>query len=322
MHGVGGCDLAPMQAELQLRHRAWLSSACSRVRHIRHPCGPRAQHSARGKHCSCSSERRVTGGQCNKLSIAAGVAAQTSEQCTAGERSLQQTLQLKTLSDARQVNGHFKAKLDPLGLDARPVPLELDPALYGFSKEDVDRECALSPNDIMHARIAAYTVQRYALPPGLQRHSEEDLYGSGSLQESYLPVGGVARKVVVVFCSRDLRSVLFSTGLVAYAEGRAGMHSGGQEHCWQPLSSLAACKEALTAAHARFFLGTWNMKGFLSEERPIRTLREVLQRLNDVYCSTIGYEVRPAWRATPWRPTRAGSKKLMLCLVTQSYLDV
>lgn len=41
----------------------------------------------------------------------------------------------------------------------------------------------------------------------------------------------------------------------------------------------------------RFFLGTWNMKGFLSEERPIRTLREVLQRLRESYCGQIGYEV-------------------------------
>ena len=43
------------------------------------------------------------------------------------------------------------------------------------------------------------------------------------------------------------------------------------------------------------------MKGFLSEERPIRTLREVLQRLNDVYCSTIGYEVRLTGHVTLWR---------------------
>ena len=34
------------------------------------------------------------------------------------------------------------------------------------------------------------------------------------------------------------------------------------------------------------------MKGFLSEERPIRTLREVLQRLRESYCGKIGYEVR------------------------------
>ena len=33
------------------------------------------------------------------------------------------------------------------------------------------------------------------------------------------------------------------------------------------------------------------MKGFLSEERPIRTLREVLQRLRESYCGKIGYEV-------------------------------
>lgn len=41
----------------------------------------------------------------------------------------------------------------------------------------------------------------------------------------------------------------------------------------------------------RFFLGTWNMSGFLSEDRPIRTLREVLRRLKESYCGTVGYEV-------------------------------
>ena len=39
-----------------------------------------------------------------------------------------------------QVNGHFMADLDPLGLDRRPMPIELDPALYGFSDKDLDRE--------------------------------------------------------------------------------------------------------------------------------------------------------------------------------------
>ena len=34
------------------------------------------------------------------------------------------------------------------------------------------------------------------------------------------------------------------------------------------------------------------MAGFLSEERPIRTLREVMHRLRESYCGTIGYEVR------------------------------
>ncbi len=53
----------------------------------------------------------------------------------------------------RQVNGHFKAKLDPLGLDARPVPLELDPALYGFSDKDLDRERAPAPGSIGFAQL-------------------------------------------------------------------------------------------------------------------------------------------------------------------------
>jgi 2-oxoglutarate dehydrogenase E1 component len=39
-----------------------------------------------------------------------------------------------------QVNGHFAAKLDPLGLDNRPTTQELDPAFYGFKETDLDRE--------------------------------------------------------------------------------------------------------------------------------------------------------------------------------------
>ena len=39
-----------------------------------------------------------------------------------------------------QVNGHYIADLDPLHLDKRPMPVELDMALYGFSDKDLDRE--------------------------------------------------------------------------------------------------------------------------------------------------------------------------------------
>jgi hypothetical protein len=39
-----------------------------------------------------------------------------------------------------EVVGHFMAKLDPLGLDHRPMPVELDPSLYGFTEADLDRE--------------------------------------------------------------------------------------------------------------------------------------------------------------------------------------
>ena len=53
------------------------------------------------------------------------------------------------------------------------------------------------------------------------------------------------------------------------------------------------CSLGLWGPVRRFFLGTWNMSGFLSEDRPIRTLREVLRRLKESYCGPIGFEVRP-----------------------------
>lgn len=39
-----------------------------------------------------------------------------------------------------------------------------------------------------------------------------------------------------------------------------------------------------------FFIGTWHQAGFLSEDRPTATLRHILKRLQETYCSTIGYE--------------------------------
>jgi len=39
-----------------------------------------------------------------------------------------------------------------------------------------------------------------------------------------------------------------------------------------------------------FFIGVWRMKGFLHEDRPVQTLRGVLQRLRETYCGNIGYE--------------------------------
>eukprot|EP00879_Flechtneria_rotunda_P007432 GHRR01007796.1.p1 GENE.GHRR01007796.1~~GHRR01007796.1.p1 ORF type:complete len:742 (+),score=239.80 GHRR01007796.1:134-2359(+) len=94
-------------------------------------------------------------------------------------QTIQESMRLVLLVRAFQVNGHFAATLDPLGLDKRPLNPELDPASYGFTEADLDRE---------------------------------------------------------------------------------------------------------------FFLGTWNMSGFLNENRPIRTLRETLDRLQETYCGNIGYE--------------------------------
>jgi 2-oxoglutarate dehydrogenase complex dehydrogenase (E1) component-like enzyme len=94
-------------------------------------------------------------------------------------QTIQESMRLLLLVRAYQVGGHYAAHLDPLGLDARPPPPELDPTFYGFTAADLDRE---------------------------------------------------------------------------------------------------------------FFLGTWNQEGFLSESRPVRTLREILSRLRETYCGSVGYE--------------------------------
>lgn len=94
-------------------------------------------------------------------------------------QTIQESMRLLLLVRAYQVNGHMKAKLDPLGLEEREIPLDLDPGLYGFTEADLDRE---------------------------------------------------------------------------------------------------------------FFLGVWRMSGFLSENRPVQTLRSILSRLEQAYCGTIGYE--------------------------------
>lgn len=50
-------------------------------------------------------------------------------------------MKLLQLVRAYEVMGHFHAQLDPLGLDQRPKLPELDPAYYGFTDADMDREC-------------------------------------------------------------------------------------------------------------------------------------------------------------------------------------
>ncbi|CAB4301112.1 unnamed protein product [Prunus armeniaca] len=55
-------------------------------------------------------------------------------------QTIQESMRLLLLVKAYQVNGHMKAKLDPLGLEERAIPDDLDPCLYGFSEADLDRE--------------------------------------------------------------------------------------------------------------------------------------------------------------------------------------
>ncbi|KAE8701551.1 2-oxoglutarate dehydrogenase, E1 component isoform 5 [Hibiscus syriacus] len=55
-------------------------------------------------------------------------------------QTIQESMRLLLLVRAYQVNGHMKAKLDPLGLEEREIPYDLDPALYGFTETELDRE--------------------------------------------------------------------------------------------------------------------------------------------------------------------------------------
>ncbi|XAR66337.1 Oxoglutarate dehydrogenase (succinyl-transferring) [Bertholletia excelsa] len=55
-------------------------------------------------------------------------------------QTIQESMRLMLLVRAYQVSGHMKAKLDPLGLKQRKIPEDLNPALYGFTEADLDRE--------------------------------------------------------------------------------------------------------------------------------------------------------------------------------------
>uniref|UniRef100_A0A803NDP7 2-oxoglutarate dehydrogenase, mitochondrial n=1 Tax=Chenopodium quinoa TaxID=63459 RepID=A0A803NDP7_CHEQI len=94
-------------------------------------------------------------------------------------QTIQESMKLLLLVRAYQVNGHLKAKLDPLNLEHRVVPEVLSPEFYGFTEADLDRE---------------------------------------------------------------------------------------------------------------FFIGVWKLSGFLSENRPVNTLRSILDRLEQTYCGSMGYE--------------------------------
>lgn len=55
-------------------------------------------------------------------------------------QEIEDALKLVTLIRAFQVRGHAIAKLDPLDLDHRPIPAELQPESYGWTAADLDRE--------------------------------------------------------------------------------------------------------------------------------------------------------------------------------------
>lgn len=93
--------------------------------------------------------------------------------------TVHESMQLLLLVRAYQINGHMKARIDPLNLEERKAPDDLNPSTHGFTAADLDRQ---------------------------------------------------------------------------------------------------------------FYLGVGTVSGFLSENRPVETLRNILNRLEETYCGSVGYE--------------------------------
>lgn len=55
-------------------------------------------------------------------------------------QTIKQSVATMLLVRSYQTQGHLLANLDPLGLDVRPGSRDLDPATFGFSEADLDRE--------------------------------------------------------------------------------------------------------------------------------------------------------------------------------------
>lgn len=57
----------------------------------------------------------------------------------ATEQAVREAISIQLLVRAHQINGHRLAQLDPLNLHSEPAPVDLDPVMYGFSEDDLDR---------------------------------------------------------------------------------------------------------------------------------------------------------------------------------------
>lgn len=197
------------------------------------------------------------------------------------QQTAQESMKLLQLVRAYEVMGHFHAQLDPLGLDKRKKLPELDPAYYGFTDADMDREyvfaCVGGNMSTLHCTCLHFLVY---MPP---------LFG-----------------VCVSMCAwqpHDCTCIHAHTLLPIYTTYAHYMlppykikppptihHLLHPRHITYPPPHTRT-KTHTPSTHNRFFLGTFGLSGFLSDQRPTRTLREVLRRLQETYCGTIGFEV-------------------------------
>ncbi len=79
-------------------------------------------------------------GQAVARETPAAAAAAPAMDAEAIHEATRDSIRLQMLIRAYRVRGHLIATLDPLGLDGEKHHPELDPATYGFTDEDFDRE--------------------------------------------------------------------------------------------------------------------------------------------------------------------------------------
>lgn len=79
-------------------------------------------------------------------------------------KEIEESMKLLQLIRAYQVRGHSIANLDPLKMDVRPIPPELQIETYGWSEADLDREFFVgSIGKFLHGFIASTNKQKYTL---------------------------------------------------------------------------------------------------------------------------------------------------------------
>lgn len=92
------------------------------------------------------------------------------------------------------------AQLDPLGIDMRPVPVELDPALYGFTDKDLDREYV--PLSLPPTPPLAMPPSVYATWIIMRMHCDMHACGLGVFTGCIRPCSCVGQFVHDVLCIR------------------------------------------------------------------------------------------------------------------------
>jgi 2-oxoglutarate dehydrogenase E1 component len=81
----------------------------------------------------------LTGGQPARKTAAPAHAAPVAEAATGSHAAAQVSIRATQLVRAHRVIGHFGANLDPLGIEKRKFPPQLEPSFWGFHQEDLDK---------------------------------------------------------------------------------------------------------------------------------------------------------------------------------------